>query len=115
MAWSTQLCSPKQTSGKKDPVPTQACVGRVACVESPWTAWEAWKRAQSKQPACAHYPRRVSPAKENAQMWIFQERTHGGRMAFPEWQKSKPTWKEHSRVPDILQKNQQTGYSTDGI
>jgi hypothetical protein len=84
------------TSGKKDPVRTQASVGTVACVEPPWTAWEGWKRARSKQPACAHYPRRVSPASENVQMSTFQERAYGRRMASQEWQKSKPTCNEHS-------------------
>jgi hypothetical protein len=83
-------------SAKKDPVRTQASVGLVACMEAPWTAWEAWERARSKQPACAHYPRRVSPAIGNAQMSIFQECAPGRRMASQEWQKSKPTCNEHS-------------------
>jgi hypothetical protein len=30
---------------------------------------------------------------------IFQERSHR-HMAFPEWQKSKPAWNEHTGVPD---------------
>jgi hypothetical protein len=84
------------TSGKKDPVRTQASVGTVACVKPPWTAWEGWKRARSKQPACAHHPRWGSPASENAQMSTFQERAYGRRMASQEWQKSKPTCNEHS-------------------
>jgi hypothetical protein len=86
----------KSSSGKKDPVRTQASVGTMACVKPPWTAWEGWKRARSKQPACAHHPRWVSPASENAQMSTFQERAYGRRMASQEWQKSKPTCNEHS-------------------
>jgi hypothetical protein len=101
------------TSGKKDPVRTQASVGLVACMEAPWTAWEgARERTWSKQPACEPHEWWVSPAIENAQRSILQERAHGRRMAFQEWQKVKPTCNAHTRVPDILQKNQQMGYNT---
>jgi hypothetical protein len=71
------------------------------------------ERACARQPLCGRRERcerLVSPVKENAQVLIFQARAQR-RMAFPEWQKSKPTCNEHSRVPDILC----TEEPTDGI
>jgi hypothetical protein len=77
-----------------------------------YTPFEARERERATQPAservCARQPlcgrrkrceRLVSPVKEKAQMLIFQERSHR-HMAFPEWQKSKPAWNEHTGVPD---------------
>jgi hypothetical protein len=60
------------------------------------------ERVCARQPAGESRERRerlVSPVKEKAQMLIFQESSHR-RMAFPEWQKSKPAWNEHTGVLD---------------
>jgi hypothetical protein len=60
------------------------------------------ERACARQPLCGRRERcerLVSPVKENAQVLIFRARAQR-RMAFPEWQKSKPAWNEHTGVPD---------------